>query len=83
MTSLRSSGEHSIQSQHSPKTSLSNKNDPNLALYEAQPSKSRSIHSTWQLLTVAAAVNNQPGSQDALSLRNVQHRDRDGHIISE
>ncbi|KAJ5162509.1 hypothetical protein N7492_007901 [Penicillium capsulatum] len=69
MDSFRSSSEHSgsIPSHHSPKTSLQNKNDPNLALHEAQP----------------IALNNQPLTQDTWSLRSMQHRDRDGQIITD
>ncbi|KAJ5466782.1 hypothetical protein N7475_004534 [Penicillium sp. IBT 31633x] len=57
----------SVKSQHSPKTSLQTKADPNMALYEQEPT----------------AVNLQPGTRDAFSLRNMQHKDREGKLITD
>ncbi|KAJ5150843.1 uncharacterized protein N7482_010095 [Penicillium canariense] len=57
----------SIQSHESPKTTLHTKADPNTALYEAQP----------------VAVNNEPGKRDTFSLRDLQHKDREGRIITD
>ncbi|KAJ5689851.1 hypothetical protein N7462_004243 [Penicillium macrosclerotiorum] len=57
----------SIQSHESPKTSLNTKSDPNTALHEAQP----------------IAVINEPGLRDMFSLRSMQHRDRDGKLITD
>lgn len=86
MAASRSSSERtgSIQSQDSPKTSLQTKADPNMALYEAQPSKlikSLILCPVVHLLISTVAVINQPGHRDQFSLRNMQHRDRDGKII--
>ncbi|KAJ5808984.1 hypothetical protein N7474_010253 [Penicillium riverlandense] len=69
MSLPRSSSERtgSINSQDSQKTALHTKNDPNLALYEAQP----------------IAVNTQPATRDTVSLRSMQHKDRDGRVISD
>ncbi|KAJ5335604.1 hypothetical protein N7541_005428 [Penicillium brevicompactum] len=57
----------SVKSQHSPKTSLQSKADPNMALYEQEPT----------------AVNLQPGSRDIFSLRSMQHKDREGRLITD
>ncbi|KAJ5951570.1 uncharacterized protein N7479_009983 [Penicillium vulpinum] len=57
----------SVKSHHNHKTSLQTKADPNMALHEQEPT----------------AVNLQPGSRDAFSLRSIQHRDRDGNIITD
>ncbi|KXG51733.1 uncharacterized protein PGRI_091260 [Penicillium griseofulvum] len=69
MPSSLASSEHSdsVKSHHSPKTSLQTKADPNMALHEQEPT----------------AVNLQPGSRDAFSLRSIQHKDRDGKIITD
>lgn len=84
MPSLRTSSEHSGSIHHSPKTSLHTKNDPNLALYEAQPSESDHgsvlVIISCHINAIPVAVNNQP-AQDVFSLRSIQHRDRDGQII--
>ncbi|KAJ5358352.1 uncharacterized protein N7496_010765 [Penicillium cataractarum] len=58
----------SIQSHDSPKDVLRSKADPNAALYEAQPSM---------------AVNAEPGTRDTFSLRSMQHKDREGKIITD
>ncbi|OQE84088.1 hypothetical protein PENNAL_c0029G08131 [Penicillium nalgiovense] len=56
----------SVESNHSPSNSLQTKADPNMALHEQEPT----------------AVNLQPGSRDTFSLRSIQHRDREGKIIT-
>ncbi|KAJ6028911.1 uncharacterized protein N7446_011749 [Penicillium canescens] len=69
MPSSFSSSERSgsVKSHHSPKSSLQSKADPNMALYEEQP----------------IAVNTQPGTRDTFSLRSIQHKDREGKIITD
>ncbi|KAJ5359797.1 hypothetical protein N7517_008988 [Penicillium concentricum] len=57
----------SVKSHHSPKTSLQTKADPNMALHEQEPT----------------AVNLQPGSRDTFSLRSIQHKDREGKLITD
>ncbi|KAJ6142493.1 hypothetical protein N7471_001946 [Penicillium samsonianum] len=57
----------SVKSHHSPKTSLQSKADPNMALHEQEPT----------------AVNLEPGSRDTFSLRSIQHKDRDGKLITD
>ncbi|EKV06610.1 DUF2406 domain protein [Penicillium digitatum] len=57
----------SVKSHHGPKTSLQSKADPNMALHEQEPT----------------AVNLQPGSRDTFSLRSIQHKDRDGKLITD
>ncbi|KAJ5449438.1 uncharacterized protein N7458_005887 [Penicillium daleae] len=57
----------SIQSRDSPKNVLQSKSDPNAALYEAQP----------------MAVNAELGTRDTFSLRSMQHKDRDGKVITD
>lgn len=72
----------SVKSHHSPKTSLQSKADPNMALYEQEPSAFLSI--TLVLVTYwpqLVAVNLQQGARDAFSLRSIQHKDRDGNVI--
>jgi hypothetical protein len=77
----------SVKLGHSPKTSLQSKADPNMALYEQEPSKSplkkvRMITSWIICLHRLAAVNLEPGARDLFSLRNMQHKDREGKLIS-
>ncbi|KAJ5588010.1 uncharacterized protein N7459_003775 [Penicillium hispanicum] len=71
MGASRSSSDRtgSIQSQDHPKTSLQSKADPNMALYEAQPS--------------VVSVNAQPGAENVFSLRSIQHRDSEGRPITD
>ncbi|CEO58276.1 hypothetical protein PEBR_07295 [Penicillium brasilianum] len=57
----------SIQSHDSPKDVLRSKADPNAALYEAQP----------------MAINAEPGARDTFSLRSMQHKDREGKVITD
>ncbi|KAF3403536.1 hypothetical protein F1880_009642 [Penicillium rolfsii] len=57
----------SIQSHDSPTNVLQSKADPNAALYEAQP----------------MAVNAELSSGNAFSLRSIQHKDREGKIITD
>ncbi|KAJ5212794.1 uncharacterized protein N7498_004440 [Penicillium cinerascens] len=86
MAASRSSSERtgSIQSQDSPKI-LNSKADPNTALYEAQPSRSSQSPTslTVPLLNPSVAVNTQPTDRDLFSLRSIQHKDRNGQIISD
>lgn len=77
----------SIQSHDSPKDVLRSKADPNAALYEAQPSSKRTVlHLTSITMSTytqfAVAVNAEPGTRDTFSLRSMQHKDREGKIIS-
>ncbi|CAI7639315.1 unnamed protein product [Penicillium glandicola] len=58
----------SVKSHHSPKASLQSKADPNMALREQEP---------------RAAVNLEPGSRGTFSLRSIQHKDRDGKLITD
>ncbi|CAG7995169.1 unnamed protein product [Penicillium salamii] len=57
----------SVKSHHSPKTSLQSKADPNMALYEQEPT----------------TVNLEPGVRDTFSLRSIQHKDREGKTIAD
>ncbi|CAG8239096.1 unnamed protein product [Penicillium salamii] len=57
----------SVKSHHSPKTSLQSKADPNMALYEQEPT----------------TVNLEPGARDLFSLRSIQHKDREGKTIAD
>ncbi|PLN80418.1 hypothetical protein BDW42DRAFT_171086 [Aspergillus taichungensis] len=60
-------GSYDSPNGHAYKTSLSKQADPNSALNEAQPMASLS----------------SGDSMNGMSLRSVQHRDREGNIISE
>ncbi|KAJ6150712.1 hypothetical protein N7470_007306 [Penicillium chermesinum] len=69
MPASRSSSERtaSIEVEDSPNMGLHTKADPNRALYEAQP----------------MAFTNQPATIDSHSLRLMQHKDREGRIITD
>ncbi|KAJ5112890.1 hypothetical protein N7456_001424 [Penicillium angulare] len=69
MAASRSSSERtgSLQSLDAGKQPLQSKADPNMALYEAQP----------------MAVNAEPGTSSAFSLRSIQHKDRQGKVIAD
>jgi hypothetical protein len=55
-----------------------------MALYEEQPSMLNYFPTRLLiLLTPLVAVNTQPGPRDTFSLRSIQHKDREGKIISK
>ncbi|EPS26270.1 hypothetical protein POX_c04740 [Penicillium oxalicum] len=66
-SSAASSRSGSMQSQEGSSNVIQSKADPNAALFEAQP----------------MAVSADLGSREIFSLRSMQHKDREGKIITD